>query len=75
MKTFKRIMAIILLIVTVLAVSYLVYTAKQIQPETAVSEVLYEVAKTTLYLFYGYAYGIVYIAWNICVSAIVLQSN
>lgn len=47
MKTFKRIMAIILLIVTVLAVSYLVYTAKQIHPETAVSEVLYEVAKTT----------------------------
>ena len=47
LKTFKRIMAILLLIITVLAVSYLVYTAKQIQPETAVSEVLYELAKTT----------------------------
>lgn len=47
MKTFKRIMAIILLIVTVLAVSYLAYTAKQNQPEAVVSEVLYEVAKTT----------------------------
>ncbi len=40
-------MAIILLIVMVLAVSYLVYTAKQIQPEAVVSEVIYEVAKTT----------------------------
>ena len=47
LKTFKRIMAIILLIITVLAVSYRVYTAKQIQPEAVVSEVLYEVAKTT----------------------------
>lgn len=47
MKTFKRIMAIILLIVTVLAVSYLAYTARQNQPEAVVSEVLYEVAKTT----------------------------
>lgn len=47
MKTFKRIMAILLLIITVLGVSYLVYTAKQIQPETAVSEVLYEMAKAT----------------------------
>ncbi len=47
LKTFKRIMAIILLIVTVLAVSYLAYTAKQNQPEAVVSEVLYEVAKTT----------------------------
>ena len=47
MKTFKRIMAILLRIITGLAVSYLVYTAKQIQPETAVSEVLYEVAKAT----------------------------
>lgn len=47
MKTFKRIMAILLLIITVLAVSYLVYTAKQIQPEAAISEVLYEVAKAT----------------------------
>lgn len=47
MKTFKRIMAIILLIIMVLAVSYLVYTAKQIQPATAVSEVLYEMAKAT----------------------------
>lgn len=47
MKTFKRIMAILLLIITVLAVSYLVYTAKQIQPATVVSEVLYEMAKAT----------------------------
>ena len=47
MKTFKRIMVILLLVITVLAVSYLVYTAKQIQPETAVSEVLYEMAKAT----------------------------
>lgn len=47
MKTFKRIIAIILLIITVLAVSYLVYSAKQIQLEAVVSEVLYEVAKTT----------------------------
>lgn len=46
-ETFKRIMAILLLIITVLAVSYLVYTAKQNQPEAVVSEVLYEVAKTT----------------------------
>ena len=47
MKTFKRIMAIIFLIITVLAVSYLVYSAKQIQPEAVVSEVIYEVAKKT----------------------------
>ena len=40
-------MAIILLIVTVLAVSYLAYTARQYQPEAVVSAVLYEVAKTT----------------------------
>lgn len=41
MKTIKRILAVLLLIVTVLAVSYLVYTAKQI-PKT---EALYEITK------------------------------
>ena len=40
-------MAILSLIIIVLAVSYFVYTAKQIPPENAISEVLYEVAKTT----------------------------
>ena len=47
MKTFKRIVAILSLIIIVLAVSYLVYTAKQIPQENTISEVLYEVAKTT----------------------------
>ena len=47
MKTFKRIMAILSLIIIVLAVSYFVYTAKQIPPENTISEVLYEIAKTT----------------------------
>ena len=46
MKTFKRIIAILSLIIIVLAVSYFVYTAKQIPPEKAISEVLYEVATT-----------------------------
>jgi hypothetical protein len=47
LKTFKRIIAILLLIIIVLAVSYFAYTAKQIPPENTISEVLYEVAKTT----------------------------
>lgn len=47
MKTFKRIMAILSLIIIVLAVSYFAYTAKQIPPENTISEVLYEIAKTT----------------------------
>lgn len=47
MKTFKRFIAILSLIIIVLAVSYFVYTAKQIPPENTISEVLYEVAKTT----------------------------
>ena len=46
MKTFKRIMAILSLIIIVPAVSYFVYTAKQIPPENTISEVLYEVATT-----------------------------
>ena len=44
MKTFKRIIAVLSLIIIVLAVSYFVYTAKQIPPENTISEVLYEVA-------------------------------
>lgn len=47
MKTFKRIIAILSLIIIVLAVSYIVYTARQIPPENTISEVLYEIAKTT----------------------------
>lgn len=46
MQIFKRIMAVLLLTITILVVSYIVFTAKQIQPATAVTEVLYEVAKT-----------------------------
>ena len=46
MKTFKRIIAILSLIIIVLAVSYFVYTAKQIPSENTISEVLYEVATT-----------------------------
>ena len=44
MKTFKRIIAILSLIIIVLAVSYFVYTAKQIPSGNTISEVLYEVA-------------------------------
>ena len=40
-------MAILSLIIIVLSVSYFVYTAKQIPPENTISEVLYEIAKTT----------------------------
>ena len=46
MKIVKRIMAVLLLFITILAVSYFVYTAKQISPENTISEVLYEVATT-----------------------------
>ena len=47
MKTLKRIIAVLLLLITILAVSYSVYTVKQIPLENTISEVLYEVAKTT----------------------------
>ena len=47
MKTLKRIIAVLLLFITILAVSYVVYTAKQISPENIISEVLYEIAKTS----------------------------
>lgn len=47
MKTLKRIIAVLLLFITILAVSYVVYTIKQIPPENAISEVLYEIAKKT----------------------------
>ena len=47
MKTLKRILAILSLVIIILAVSYVVYTVKQISPENTISEVLYEVAKTT----------------------------
>lgn len=43
MKTFKRIMAVLLLIITILLVSYFIYTAKQIPINLNVSEVLYEI--------------------------------
>ncbi len=46
MKIVKRIIAILLLFVTILAVSYFVYTAKQIPTQNTISEVLYEVAAT-----------------------------
>lgn len=45
MKTLKRILAILSLFIAILAVSYIVYTAKQIPPENAISEVLHEMAK------------------------------
>ena len=47
MKTLKRIIAVLLLFITILAVSYIVYTTKQIPTENTIAEVLYEVAKTT----------------------------
>lgn len=46
LKTFKRIIAILSLIIIFLAVSYFVYTAKQIPSENTILEVLYEVATT-----------------------------
>ena len=51
MKTLKRIIAVLLLFITILAVSYFVYTAKQIPPENTISEVLYEVATTAITLW------------------------
>ena len=47
MKTLKRIAAVLMLLMAILTISYFVYTARQIPPENIVSEVLYEVAKTT----------------------------
>ena len=44
--TSKRIMAVLLLFITILAVSYFVYTAKQISSENTISGVTYEVATT-----------------------------
>ncbi len=46
MKIVKRIMVVLLLFVTILAVSYFIYTAKQISSENTVSGVAYEVATT-----------------------------
>ena len=46
MKTLKRIIAVLLLFITILAVSYFIYTAKQISSENTVSGVTYEVATT-----------------------------
>ena len=47
MKTLKRIIAVLLLFITILSVSYIVYTAKQIPSENTVAGATYEVAKTT----------------------------
>ena len=47
MKILKRIIAVLLLFITILAVSYIVYTTRQIPPENTISEVLYEIAKTS----------------------------
>lgn len=47
MKIVKRIMAVLLLFITILAVSYFVYAAKQIPSENTVAGATYEVAKTT----------------------------
>ena len=47
MKIVKRIMAVLLLFITILAVSYFIYTAKQIPSENTVAGATYEVAKTT----------------------------
>lgn len=47
MKTLKRIAAVLMLLIAILTTSYFVYTARQIPQENMVSEVLYEVAKTT----------------------------
>lgn len=46
MKIVKRIMAVLLLFITILAVSYCIYTAKQIPSENTVSGAAYEVATT-----------------------------
>ena len=52
MKTLKRIIAVLLLFITILAVSYVVYTAKQIPPVNTISEVLYEMA-TFVFVFFS----------------------
>lgn len=46
MKTFRRIMAVLLLLLTILIVSYVVYTARQIPVDEGISEVIYEMATT-----------------------------
>lgn len=46
MKTFKRIMAVLLLLLTILIVSYVVYTARQIPVDGGISEVIYDMATT-----------------------------
>ncbi len=46
MKRFKRIIAILSFIVIIFAVSYFVYTAKQIPSENTITEAVYEVATT-----------------------------
>ena len=46
MKIVKRIMAVLLLFITIWAVSYFVYTAKQISAENTISGVTYVVATT-----------------------------
>ncbi len=46
MKIVKRIMAVLLLFITILAVSYFIYTAKQIPSENTVWGAAYEVATT-----------------------------
>ncbi len=46
MKIVKRIKAVLLLFITIFAVSYFVYTAKQIPSENTVSGAAYEVATT-----------------------------
>lgn len=46
MKIVKRIMAVLLLFITILAVSYFVYAAKQIPSENTVSGAAYEAATT-----------------------------
>jgi len=47
MKTFKRIIAILSLVIIVLTVSYFVYTAKKIPSENAITGVAYEPETTT----------------------------
>lgn len=46
MKTLKRIIAVLLLFITILAVSYFIYTAKQIPSKNTVWGAAYEVATT-----------------------------
>ncbi len=52
MKTVKRIVAVLLLIITILVVGYLVYTGSrltEIQEEPTITEVVYEIATNTKY--------------------------